>query len=268
MHLLYFDESGNTGLDLNNAQQPVFSLCAMIVAEDHWQSLESSLEKVLDKRFAGWRSIDGFEIHAADLRNGNGPFRGISVAERIAFRQEWMNVGIEHGVKVVYKTVHKRKYAEWLTNSFGAGVYINPHIAAFALLARCVDDYLMLLNPSLLGIIICDENKEIVADVEKSIRMFKQSTGVIKLNRIIEKGFFIDSSKSLPLQLCDLFAYTSRKVSEATWQLGKAKSFDQAGIESLRKVVHASNARDSDVLAWLMKDPMGGQKRSGQGSSP
>lgn len=48
MHLVYIDESGNSGSNLNDPQQPIFVLCAMIVSEDRWQSLEASLQKVLD----------------------------------------------------------------------------------------------------------------------------------------------------------------------------------------------------------------------------
>ena len=38
MQLVYLNESGSTGLDLNNAEQPIFALCAMIIAEDKWHT--------------------------------------------------------------------------------------------------------------------------------------------------------------------------------------------------------------------------------------
>ena len=47
MHLVYLDESGNTGTDLKNAQQPVFALAALIVPEACWQSLEQELLSTL-----------------------------------------------------------------------------------------------------------------------------------------------------------------------------------------------------------------------------
>ena len=43
MYLVYLDESGNTGLNFNDPQQPVFLLCALIVEEQCWQQLEKDL---------------------------------------------------------------------------------------------------------------------------------------------------------------------------------------------------------------------------------
>jgi hypothetical protein len=40
MYLIYLDESGNSGNNLNDAQQPIFVLCAMIVPVDQWLRLE------------------------------------------------------------------------------------------------------------------------------------------------------------------------------------------------------------------------------------
>ncbi len=40
MHLIYFDESGNTGNNLNDHQQPIFVLCALAVPEDRWLQVE------------------------------------------------------------------------------------------------------------------------------------------------------------------------------------------------------------------------------------
>src|SRR5580700_8823330 len=122
MHLIYLDESGNSGMNLNDPQQPVFVLCALILAEDHWQPLEADLHKILDDRFPNWRSIPDFEIHGADLRTGRGNFRGMSVADRIAFRDSWMRAGIKHEIRLIHRPIHKKLYANWLVSTFGQGV--------------------------------------------------------------------------------------------------------------------------------------------------
>ena len=49
-----------------------------------------------------------------------------------------------------------------------------------------------------LGMFISDENKEIVRDVEKSIKVLRGMEGTLRLSQIVEKGFFIDSAKSRP----------------------------------------------------------------------
>ena len=57
MHLVYLDESGNTGKDLKDLQQPVFVLAALIVPETCWQNLEADLEMSLRSYFPG-ESLD------------------------------------------------------------------------------------------------------------------------------------------------------------------------------------------------------------------
>src|SRR4051794_2853837 len=94
------------------------------------------------------------------------------------------------------------------------GVKINPHVAAFPLVARVVDEYLGGLPGKALGMFISDENKEIVHDIEKSIKVLRAVTGTLRLGQIVEKGFFIDSKKSRVLQLCDLCALSARKKEE------------------------------------------------------
>jgi hypothetical protein len=253
MHLVYMDESGNSGLNLADPQQPVFVLCAMIVDEQNWQPLEYDLQCVLDARIPSWKTVDGFEVHAADLRCGSGFFAGIPVSDRIAFRDEWMNVASKHGVRLIYRSVFKKGYAGWLVNTFGHGVVINPHITAFALLSLCVDGYLHSLKGKPRGMFISDENKQVMADVEKSIKVLRSEVGPMRLGQIIEKGFFIDSSKSHPLQLCDLFALSLRKHVERVRQCGPSKTIDDSGIKLALAIVHKDHTHDADVLDWLKK---------------
>lgn len=47
MHLSYFDESGNTGNNLTDDNQPVFVLCALAVPADRWQLIGSTMPDVL-----------------------------------------------------------------------------------------------------------------------------------------------------------------------------------------------------------------------------
>jgi hypothetical protein len=74
MHLVYLDESGNTGTDLKDVQQPVFVLAALIVPETCWQELESELLKALGPFFPS-TPLEELEIHGGDLRGGRNKFK-------------------------------------------------------------------------------------------------------------------------------------------------------------------------------------------------
>lgn len=111
-------------------------------------------------------------------------------------------------------------------------------------------DLLKSLPGAPLGIFISDENHEVVGDVEKAIRFFRGAEGVLKLGQIIEKGFFIESEKSLILQLCDLCVYTARRHEETKLGL-PVKPIDEGGIPLIEPLVHVGDERLGDVIAWL-----------------
>jgi hypothetical protein len=256
MHLIYLDESGNTGTDLDDRQQPVFLLGALIVPEDRWQSLESDLEGAIEKHLPEI-AASGAEIHAAELRGGRGHFKGIDVASRIAMRDEWLQIAHAHELRFVYRAIVKKRFQKWMHEAL-PNITINPYLAAFPLVARVVDDYLSGLPGNVLGMFISDENKEIVRDIEKSIKILRSVVGTLRLAKIVEKGFFIDSTKSRPLQLCDLCALTARKIEESSAG-AVPKETDEAGFELLTKIIHRGNESFQDVLVWLAQQRAPGQ---------
>ncbi|MCX7047524.1 MAG: DUF3800 domain-containing protein [Candidatus Sumerlaeota bacterium] len=251
MHLIYMDESGQTGLNLTDPAQPIFVLAALIVPESVWNSLESDLIKAVEKHCPPPRPSN-FEIHATAIRNGDGYFHQFTVTQRLAFRDECLQLAHKHDLKFIYRAIAKKRFLNWTRDTFGGGVFINPHVAAFPLVARVVDEYLSSLPEKPLGIFIADENREIISDVEKTIYLLRGAEGSLKLSRIIEKGFFIDSAKSLVLQLCDLCAYSARKKEEARGGI-PVKPIDQGGIDLIEPIAYRGNEALQDTLQWLVE---------------
>jgi hypothetical protein len=256
MHLIYVDESGNTGRNFADPEQPLFVLAALIVPEKCWIALERDLEQALSQLCPDLPA--DAEIHAHDVRGGRGHFKGVPVADRIAIRNRWLEIAASHKLKLVYRSIAKRRFHNWLIDTFGTGVTINPHVAAFALVARVVNEYLISFGADSLGMFISDENKEIVRDVEKSIKVLRRHDGTLQLTRIVEKGFFIDSAKSRVLQLCDVCALSVRKKEERKEGL-QPKSFDDEAIRLIESLIHRGNENLTDVLKWLEE----GQKNGG-----
>ncbi len=262
MHLVYFDESGQTGTNLSDPAQPVFVLAALVVPESSWLAVEKDLESSAQAYFPPPRP-DPFEIHATALRNGEGYFRQFAVNDRIAFRDAWLNIADKHGLKLIYRSIVKKRLHDWTQKTFGSGVFINPHVVAFPLVARVVDEYLKAQPDSPLGIFIADENREIIGDVEKAIKLLRGIEGTLKLGQIIEKGFFIDSAKSLLVQLCDLCAYSARKKEEIATGLA-SKPIDQRGIELIEPLIHRGNEAFQDTIDWMFAQ----QKKERPGDKP
>ena len=251
MHLVYFDESGNSGKNLGDPQQPIFVLGALIVPETSWQQVEGSLAASLDRHFPPPRPA-GFEVHAGDLRQGTGPFKNVPVATRLALRDEWLRIAQAHQLPFLYRAITKRRYERWMHQAFGKGISVNPHLAAFPLVAQVANNYLRGLPGNALGIFIYDDNREVVGDIERFLQILRITPGTLHLDRIIEKGFFIDSRKSLLLQLADVCTLQARKAEERKLGL-PAKSVDDEGIALLNALVHRGPEALPDVLQWLQQ---------------
>lgn len=249
MKLIYFDESGNTGNNLLDPQQPIFVLAALIVPHEKWQSLEKSLNDSFHTHFPSMAN-QGIEVHSTDLVSGRNEFKGVNIDKRIQFRDEWMKIACDAGLGVTYRSIHKSSYSHWQNQTFGAGVAINPQVAAFALLSVELDKYLASADE--LGMFIFDDNKEVTHDIEKSLVVLKSTNKVIKIEHVIEKGFFIRSAKSRVLQLCDMFAFAARKKEELK-QLNRALKYpEKSAMPYLEQVTFEGDQnRATDVVEWL-----------------
>jgi len=258
MHLVYFDESGQTGTNLRDPVQPIFVLGALVVPETAWLPLEKDLQGAIEKFFPSPRP-DDFEVHATEISNPRKPWtKQFPIPHRLAFRDEWFRLAQKHSLKFIYRAIVKRRFQDWSLATFGTGIAINPHIVAFPLVARVVDDLLKSLPGSPLGIFISDENKEVVVDIEKAIKVLRGMEGILKLGQIVEKGFFIESEKSLLLQLCDLCVYTARRKEEQKAGM-VIKPIDEGGIPLIEPLIHRGNESLQDILTWLAAEQKKGR---------
>jgi hypothetical protein len=248
MNLVYLDESGNTGTNLSDPQQPVFVLAALIVPESVWLDLEKRLVEAIENFFPE-RPPD-FEVHANQLLNPRGFFRAFPMAHRLEFYRTWLSIAASLRLRLVSRAIVKKRYAQWLLETYGPGVAINPHNVAFVLTAQVVNEFLRATPGSPLGILISDENHEVMPDIEKSIRLLRGEAGSLRLSQIVEKGFFIESRKSHILQLCDLCAYAIRRSEEQ--KTGHAvKPAELSIIPWVEPLRHTAEEPMVDVLAWL-----------------
>ena len=66
MHFFYFDESGDTGGDLNTPDQPVMVLGGVNLRDEGWNKTHEEFNRII-RRYFGSRLPDDFELHAGDL---------------------------------------------------------------------------------------------------------------------------------------------------------------------------------------------------------
>jgi Protein of unknown function (DUF3800) len=110
MHFFYIDETGCTGSDLANAQQPIFVIGGVSVSDDRWRNTTDAVQVEISKFFKG--SIpNGFELHAHQLITGTGPFEGHTQEERNSFAHALLDVVITLKHKVFFVGIDKRRLA-------------------------------------------------------------------------------------------------------------------------------------------------------------
>ncbi len=214
MYLIYIDETGNTGLNLKDTQQPVFILCAMVLKEEHWFKMEKEYHSILNKHFS--KALpEGFELHAIQLKNGTGAFKGMPMESRLALRNDMLGMIERFSIPFIYMRIIKRMFERFCAENYGPGIHVDPYIMALPFVCLEVDDFLRKKANNALGMFIFDEQKEYFLHVERSLHMLRlDKTSQLSTSNIIEKGFFVDSKKSFALQLGDLTAYYIRKYEE------------------------------------------------------
>ena len=251
MNLVYIDESGNTGLNLKDPQQPVFLMAAMVLPESKWFSLEKHFFDISNEYF-GNPLPSPFEIQAKDLKSNSGIFRKLDFPQQLSFRDRMLQMLLDNEIKVIYRRIIKSKFADFCDQHYGPGIKVNPYIMALPFVCTEVDHYLRQADDDQLGMLIFDEQKETLDDAERSLRTLRlDSSSILKTTNIVEKGFFIDSSKSFALQLIDLAAYYIRKYEENKLGL-RVSEVDKQTFDKIRQLVSTGvGSSVVDILEWV-----------------
>ncbi|MBN1796458.1 MAG: DUF3800 domain-containing protein [Sedimentisphaerales bacterium] len=251
MYLVYIDESGNTGLNLKDTEQPVFIMAAIIVDQLKWFSLEKEFLEIA-VRYFGRPLPDPFHVQAKELKSGRGLFSKLCFEEQLSFRDEMLNLLYANNIPVIYRRIIKFKFSEFCEFHYGPGIKVNPYIMALPFVCMEVDHYIKSQGSDKLGMLIFDEQKENYDAAERSLKTLRlDRASILKTERIIEKGFFVDSQKSFALQLVDIAAYYIRKYEE--YKLGfRVSKYDAQTFEIVEKLTTTgTGSRTSDVLEWV-----------------
>lgn len=243
------DESGDTGTNFTDNQQPIFVLGSLLIEERKWKGLEEDYNKIIANTFNGSIPSD-FELHAIDLVNRKNSFKSLTIEEITNLRNNLFQLIKDKKIPVFYRKIEKKKYQKYCEDKYGRGIKIDPYIMAFPFIGLKIDEYLNEKNE--LGIFIFDEHRSL-ADIEQSLKSLRlEVDNVLKMERVIEKGFFIDSSKSFALQLIDLVLYYIRKFEE--FKIGKqVSSIHQEIFPFISEITISLDKyeKGKDIINWV-----------------
>ncbi len=218
MYILYADDAGNTGVDYDNIQQPIFSLAGIIVEDGAWLGINEKIKTLKQKIIPHFPNA---EIHATDIfggkksKNGLFNFRQNSVEENRKILSSFVDIVVSESLPIIYFSVRKGNLKDYCNHNFGGAIKIDPYIIAFPYVTSFFDHYVTERKSR--GLIMLDEQKSIVSNIDNAFFQIQSSGKAVKLfhaNNIIERALFLESSKSNFIQLADVCNfYINRYIS-------------------------------------------------------
>jgi hypothetical protein len=211
MHFFYLDETGDTGTDLKNAEQPIFVLGGVTVRDKGWRMTTDAVQNVISDFFNG-AVPNGFELHAHDLVAHQGPFARRSQEDCNTLALALLDLIITLKHRTHFIGIDKRlllKHADGEEHDI-----INcqtPYLLGFNYLVSYLERFVREgCGRSARGMIIIDQKDTYLTQVDKltHYRRFDVPRGR-QLKRVVEFSHSIDS-----LRLSDLVIYTTRKFLE------------------------------------------------------
>jgi len=203
MHLLYLDESGNTGTDYDNKQQPIFVLGGLIVDEKDWHYIDEDFKNKITKISP---LFSEHEIHTNELFNSSkkSVFYNTDWKENIKVLEKLVKAIVSYDIKFIFNAIDKKEFKSEITELWGNAFKIDPYLHSYQLM--------------LSSLRYSYENKEnkIILFMDKIINISEELKDHFypanyKTNVFIEKENFIDSKYSTFIQMVDVFSFYINK---------------------------------------------------------
>jgi hypothetical protein len=217
MHFFYVDESGDTGANLDDANQPILVLGGISVRDEGWNATQQALGQLLSQHIPGALPTN-FELHAKDLLspNGEGIFGGLSREDRYALCIALLKLLADRSHGVHYFAIHKQRL-KTAPLSINLGYdHHQPYVLAFDYLITYVNWLVKeRLGQSARGMIILDKKDQYHSEIERLMHV-RRFGGVAahRIKWIVEFSYSVDSKKNPMVQLSDLVIYCLKRFIE------------------------------------------------------
>ncbi len=201
MYLIYIDESGSTGNDLDNKNQPFFVLSGICIEDKKWHTINDYFEQEKIKICSDLKNI---EIHTNELFNSNPKsfFYKNYWKDNFIILEKLVDLIASLDIKITNAVVNKKNYKK----HFGNNIIVDPYLYAFAILYNGANKALVEVNDY--GIIFCDEIKT----MEKSLEILYPRLKTENKN-IIERTFYLNSKQNNFIQIADICAFYTNKYN-------------------------------------------------------
>jgi hypothetical protein len=217
VHFFYIDESGDTGANLADKDQPIFVLAGLSVADKKWNNTKEAFDGVLLKYFNGVIP-EKFELHATELLSpkGEGPFQGHAIEKRLELVRQLLALMDELGHHAHYFAIEKAKMEKSNCEFDTPYDAMTPYLIAFDYLITYINWHVKEnLGQSARGMLVLDEKPEHHDSIESIIHHRRFGVPAAqKVKWIVEFSYPVDSRKNPMIQLSDLVCLCIRRFLE------------------------------------------------------
>ena len=203
MYLMYADESGNTGTDYDNKEQPIFVLAGVLVEDRKWHKINKLFNQ---KKVEILSILKTCEIHANELFNSSKKsiFNQFEWKDNFKTLEKLADLIIELDVKIQFIAIDKKCFKRSVNNFFKNSIKIEPYIYSFVKMYELVSDILVKHNNK--GIIFLDNILTIPSTLHNIYPILSKNN-----NTMIEEAMFLNSKDSNFIQIADIYAFYIEK---------------------------------------------------------
>ena len=199
MKILYADESGNTGTDLDNLNQRIFVLGSFSVDHTKWHEINEYFSSKKVEIFDAFKDI---EIHTNVIFSPprKSIFHVKNWHDNLIILDKLIDLILELDIEFNFIAIDKNNFKLELQKKYGSLIKIDPYIYSFSIL---YNEYSKLLEKSNdKGIIFLDEILEIPKELNKIYPTLSKNNNVI-----IENALFLKSENTNFIQIADIFTF-------------------------------------------------------------
>lgn len=242
MYLMYADESGNTGTDYDNKQQPIFVLAGILVKDDNWHSIN---EKINKEKIKILPILENVEIHTNELFNSSKKsiFNQFEWKHNFTTLEKIIDLILDLDISAQFIAIDKKGFKKSINTYFENTLKIDPYIYSFGLLYDNVSELLYKKNNK--GMIFLDDILTIPSQIHNIYPILSKNNCTM-----IEEAMFIKSQNTNFIQIADVFAFYIEKYFSITNGYKKYSAIkEEHCLHMYNKLCNKINFQKSDFLA-------------------
>ena len=199
MKLMYLDESGSTGTDYDNKQQPIFVLGGLTVEDKNWHKINNFFENGKIKISSYFKNN---EIHTSEIFSPShkSVFHIKNWEENLKILDNLVSLISKLELSFNFIAIDKKYFKMFLQKNVCSFIKVDPYIYAFCMFYHFTSETLSKNKEK--GIIFLDEIFSIPEYLKKIYPEISTDN-----TSIIEQALFLKSKDTNFIQIADIYSF-------------------------------------------------------------